>query len=634
MQTAFPSGQFRLAAIQPSTQGNSLQDVLSSASANHTLKADVLSATLQQISQQQAHQQHSIAQYKAQIVIQGTIIDILTQFPLEKGDQLELRLTQNQQLSIEKVIPQTTKTELATSSSTHTGAVNTTSTAGNTGSAQNTPINQAQINNVIQMWLSQSRPASGALLDLSITMQAVAQIINQQPNAPQFGLDPTAQLTASASEQPRPAALSNLLLLIAQSIQNDVFGRLPHSGQADFKQQVQVLLKELVSWQSSGNQTSQTASAIPSASSALSHTPSTSTAASSQQMLVTGLTNLQGMLEQAINRQALSSSAVPSTNISPTQPTVLASAVHNSVVHSTVNSSGSETSNTHIPILRDWTQVLSLMTPATHNQADLLDWVLESIRRLSVTTPVSGEPGLNADTSQKSSVLTQSGLNPSALTQAQLQAAANNPTQEAQRAIDTSQWLRLAEFRKHQLFTGQVKQSLLQGTSEIQISNVLRQLLVSIEELTGRMTALRLASAGSQVDTNSPTHLHLDLPIMTHIGPTSVGIDITERQQDEETGNKKSIKHQWLVHLKFELPPLAPFISQIIYDVDHQQLTANFYCDHKETLSLLNEHLTELKNECKHHLSSEVELNTRFGMISMPRETIVKTTQQPLSVKV
>lgn len=652
MQTVFQPGQFKLAAIQPAPQNNNAQNVLSSLTPNQMIKADVLSATLQQrpaqqttaqqtaaqqTTKQQATQQ-TIAQYKAQIVIQGKIIDIITQFPLDKGDQLELKVTQNQQLSIEKVTPQTQRPDLNNSvkqpaSQDAQLLQNAAKTVGTSQSQSaeslkpepikpdsfkpTTPVNvsQEQINNVIKMWLGQSRPSTGALLDLSITMEAVASIIKQLPNAPQASM--------TGGDVPKALPLSNLLLLVSQSIQKDLFDRLPHSGQTDFKANIQTFIRELVTWQSPlTNSNRQNVSPQMA--------PLTATPVSPQQTLIAGLIQLQGLIDQALAPKGTAP-----------QPSQLAAAVHQNANTSTplpniqtstgISPSAQETQASHIPILKEWTQVLSLMTPTTQSQSDLLDWMLESIRRIAGNTTTTDI----AAAAKEAKAQSKEALTPAqtATTSSMLPA---NSSVETQRAIDSSQWLRLAEFRKHQLFTGNVKQSLLQGTTELQISNVLRQLMVNVEELTGRMTALRLASAGSQIDANTPTHIHIDLPIMTHTGPTSVGIDISEElpKESDTTGSNKPLKSQWLVHLKFELPPLAPFIGQIIYDVDNEHLTANFYSDHKETLSVLNEHLADLEQQCRSHLSSQVSVNTRFGMINMPRESIVKTSSQSLSVKV
>jgi len=89
-----------------------------------------------------------------------------------------------------------------------------------------------------------------------------------------------------------------------------------------------------------------------------------------------------------------------------------------------------------------------------------------------------------------------------------------------------------------------------------------------------------------------------------------------------------------MVHLKFELSPLAPFIAQIIYDLEQQQLSASFYTDHQDTLSLLNQNLSTLESSCRPFIQSDIQLTTRFGMIAMPRETIVKNTSNIVSVKV
>ncbi|MFC3149854.1 hypothetical protein ACFOEK_02305 [Litoribrevibacter euphylliae] len=642
MQSVFQPGQFRLAAIQPSQQNSNAQELLSSVSPNQTLKADVLSATLQQISQQVNQQQQTIAQYKAQIIIQGKVLDILTQFPLDQGDQLELKVTQDKQLTIDKVTPQSQRTDSAVSpidpkSLLNTGKVltsaaeqaslinNKASSTSNT--ATPSPITAEQINKVIQMWLSQSRPSSGVLLDLSITMEAVAEIIKQLPNAPQ--LNPLQINPTSGSEQVKASPLSNLLLVIAQSIQKDIFSRLPHAGQNDFKSNVQQLIKELITWQPQDSNAKTVTTNQPS------HPAHTQVHAvaqgqTTQQTLINSLITLQSMIDQALNRSTLT-----------TQPSAVSNAVH-SGIQALSNTTETGAFNTppsttqpapQLSILRDWTQVLALMAPTTQSQPDLLDWMLESIRRLAGTQAPS-------DISTATNKPTQEALTQAkAATQNPSNAQATNPqllNTETHRAIDSSQWLRLAEFRKHQLFTGNVKQSLLQGTTDLQINNVLRQMLVNVEELTGRMSAMRLASGGSQVETNTPNHIHLDLPIITNTGPTNVSIDITdEHSNTSESGdNTKKEKNQWLVHLKFELPPLAPFIGQIIYDTDKNHLTANFYSDHQETLSLLNEHLIDLETQCQSFLASELSLNTRFGMINMPRESIVKTTNHSVSVKV
>lgn len=651
MQTAFQPGQFKLATIQPSTQSSQSQQLLNTLTPNQSVKAEVLSATLQQISQQINQQQQSVAHYKAQIVIQGKVLDILTQFPLDQGDQLELKVTQDKQLTIDKVTPQPQRADSSTPQQTkpllNSNTPPTTTTeqalsANNKTTITNKealkPITSEQVNKVIQMWLSQSRPSAGVLLDLSITMEAVAEIIKQLPNAPQLNATLGHTGVTGSAEQAKASPLSNLLFVIAQSIQKDVFQRLPHAGQENFKANIQQFIKELISWQpqnpaSKHSPLNNTTNTQNTAHASNIHT--TPTTKNSQQTLVTGLIKLQSMIDQALNR-----------NLPPTQPTSVANAVHSGVqtLTSTTDATTSTTSLTtsqsppQISILKDWTQVLALMAPTTQSQSALLDWMLESIRRLAgtQTTPETSSTSKEAQTLARTEALNQTRGNVQSAHNTQAMNAAHSLNMESQRALDTSQWLRLAEFRKHQLFTGNVKQSLLQGTADLQINNVLRQLLVNVEELTGRMSALRLASGGSQVEANTPNQIHLDLPIMTNTGPTNVSIDITdEHPKDSESGDgDKSVKNQWLVHLKFELPPLAPFIGQIIYDTDQNHLTANFYSDHQETLSLLNAHLTDLEAQCQGFLASELSLNTRFGMINMPRESIVKTSTHSVSVKV
>ena len=101
MQPTIQPGQFRQATLLSSQSSSIPPEILSSALTGQSIKADVLSATLEQITQQQ----QSIAQYKAQIIVQGKVLEITTQFPLDQGDKLELKVTSNNQLTIEKVIP-------------------------------------------------------------------------------------------------------------------------------------------------------------------------------------------------------------------------------------------------------------------------------------------------------------------------------------------------------------------------------------------------------------------------------------------------------------------------------------------------------------------------------------------------
>jgi len=606
MQTGFNSGQFRLANIQSPTNNSGTQDVLSSIQPNQTIKADVLSATLQQISQQ-----HTIAQYKAEIVIQGKVLEIITQFPLDKGDQLELKLTPNQQLTIERVtaasqnlaqqLNLTQQLNNAKSSlSDQPLTANKPTEAGlktaDTGVKLTSPVTQEQISNVIKLWLTQSRPTSGSLFDLGITMEVASEIIRQLPNSPYQS--PSFETPGTLPvEQPKPLQLSNLLLLTARTIQAEVLDRIPNTSQANFKEQVLQLVKELISWQPTNN-------ALNSKESSTSVNPGNTpqpvaTSGSAQQTIISALTQLQGLIDQALSTSSDTSKTVNSLSQPP------------------------------IPILRDWTQVLTLMSPTTQSQDDLLDWMLESIRRISGTGSTSELA--NQVTASKEALNTAKNTTTPGQTEQQAQQPLNL---RAQNPIDSSQWLRLAEFRKHQLFTGTIKESLLQGTSELQLSNVFRQLLVSIEEITGRLTALRLASAASQLETSTPTNLHLDIPITTASGPTSVQLDITDAPEEEATTNTKQAKSQWMVHLKFELAPLAPFIAQIIYDLEQQQLSASFYTDHQDTLSLLNQNLSTLESNCRPFIQSDIRLTTRFGMIAMPRETIVKNTSNIVSVKV
>jgi len=618
MQTGFNSGEFRLANIQSPTNSSGSQDVLSSIQPNQTIKANVLSATLQQVTQQQ----HTIAQYKAEIVIQGKVLEIITQFPLDKGDQLELKLTPSQQLTIEKVtaasqnlsqqlnLAQKTNIANASLSDPQLSTLKPSESAlkpTDTSVKLAPPVSQEQINNVIKLWLTQSRPTSGSLFDLGITMEVASEIIRQLPNSPYQSPSVGAPGTLTV-EPPKPLQLSNLLLLTARTLQSEVLDRIPNASHVNFKEQLLQLVKELISWQPASTHASSKEVTHP-ASINPSTTQGGSASGSPQQTIVNALTQLQGLIDQALST---------STNTSKT-----------------VNTS----TQPPIPILRDWTQVLTLMSPATQSQEDLLDWMLESIRRISgtgTTSELANQVTASKEALASSKAITNPNItNPNA----------SNPTQAEQQAqqalasriqnpIDSSQWLKLAEFRKHQLFTGTIKESLLQGTSELQLSNVFRQLLVSIEELTGRLTALRLASAASQLEVNTPTNLHLDIPITTASGPTSVQLDITDAPEDEAATDTKQARSQWMVHLKFELAPLAPFIAQIIYDLEQEQLSASFYTDHKDTLSLLNQNLTELESSCRPFIQSDIQLNTRFGMIPMPRETIVKNTSNIVSVKV
>ena len=130
--------------------------------------------------------------------------------------------------------------------------------------------------------------------------------------------------------------------------------------------------------------------------------------------------------------------------------------------------------------------------------------------------------------------------------------------------------------------------------------------------------------------------IHVDLPVMTSTGPTSVELDMehVSKDKDEEDSSKRETKNQWLVHLKFELPPLAPFIGQIIYNPDQQTLSANFFTDHKQTLALLNQHIGTLETQLNKQSQSSVTISSRFGLIDMPREALIKKTHHKVNVNV
>jgi hypothetical protein len=570
MQTSFQSGQFKLAIVQhvsdtpegkaPSSMQVSAQHAgqmtnhLKSLSNESSIAGKVISASLEHIN----NQQQNTAHYKAQIEVQGKILTVTTQFPLEANDMLELKVNNKLQLVIEKVIPssQTDPTLLQKNNQPINQSSIDSKGGIKEGQTLHKPINQQQIDSVVRAWLAQSRPVASTLLDLTITLEAVSKVLAGFNNP-------------STTPAPNHTELGNLMLSVSKSIQTNLFDQLPNTNITTFKQDVQTLLKELISWQTtSPKNTTNNASTAP------------------QQTFISGLNKLQSFIEQTLtSTQREKTTSDPLLDTSKLQV-------------------ARDTSGPPLPILKDWTQVLTLMTPPTQTQSDLVDWMLESIRRIAGTPSIQGSP------------------------------TENKQTQTMTNLADSSQWLRLAEFRKHQLFTGNIKNSLLQSTQDTQISNIFRQLLVNIEEFTGRLTALRLASAGSQNDTLPVNHLHIDLPVLTPNGPTAIEIDISEQQDEEIPETSKETKSQWVVHLKFELPPMATFICQLIMNTKEETLSATFFTDHQETLTLLNQHIPTLIEQCEHTTKSSLDISTRFGIIEMPRESIVKKTSQALSVKV
>ncbi|GAA3914694.1 hypothetical protein [Litoribacillus peritrichatus] len=604
------TGQFRQAVISPSSSSSISPAELASLSNGQQIKAEVLTATLEQISTQK----QSIAQYKAQVVIQGKVFELTTQFPLDKGDQLELKVTNKNQLVIEKVIPASPTSRDAVQNASVKTAEPTSATAQINNTATNAtatkdqatqkPITNEQINHVIRMWLSQSRPAIGALLDLSLTMEAANKIIESLPSFQQTPVQPGIHPLTSSQQH-----LSTILKTVSEAIQAEIFKTLPHTNQQQFKNNVSALIKELIHWQNTPANNSKTETSQPVATANLN---SGNLAPQGKQTLIGALLKLQVTIQESLNK-----AVTPPSTSGPNQSS-------QQITATPVTSTQATSTNTHIPILHEWTQILSLMTPATSSQNDMLDWMLESIRRISGS-------GLKTDVS--ASVLDKLAAQETKPTQS---LPPNQTAGTPQAAIDSSQWLKLAEFRKHQLFTGNIKHSLLQSTSDLQISNTLRQLLVNVEELAGRMSALRLASASSQLETSSNNLLHIDLPVMTNSGPTSVEMDMEQINPDEKQENDrdKKLKNHWLVHLKFELPPLAPFIGQIRFDPSQSTLTANFFTNHKETLAFLNKNLAGLEESLKNRSKATVKVNTRFGIIDMPREALIKQTHHQVNVNV
>ena len=600
-----------------------------------TLNAQVINAVMMQ---QQANQ--TAIQYKAQVLIANTQYQLVTQFPLAEGDQLELQRDAQGKLNIAKVVANPSST--AQTNTPNAAAVNiplanqsNTATVQTDPSAPLKPIDQQQIQQVIRLWLNQSRPALGSLLDLTLSIEAASKLLEMPANL-------------SSSNSSTEQNLAKLLSQILETIQKELFRNLPNAEHQEFRQQIRQFISQMLQWSTDGKYTPSTqlptsSNNIPSPltadrtpntlaqnnplQSALNNEATSVLKQSSilQNSLIDSLLRIQGTIQQSLDKITTEVTSTPSTS---TQPS-------------------------NMPILKEWMQVLTLMAPSSNSHQDMLNWLLESIRRISgnssqLLTPDNPLSNTNLSQAKQASEALASAIKTGGAEHL-ISTAARNASSETttapqanqplsaqqnaaiQTAIDSSQWLRLAEFRKHQLFSGSVKHALLQNTQELQLTNVMRQLLVSVEELTGRMTSLRLASAASSADTGQSQMIHMDIPVMTQSGPTNVEMDL--QYQPEESQESKEQTEQWVVYLKFELPPIAPFIGQIIFQKEPPKMTANFYSSHQATLALLQQETLPLQHKLEQDSSSEIHIQTRFGLIEMPRNSLTKQSLNKVNMK-